>query len=126
VLKRILAIASGFVLWSVLWICYNVLLQKLAVTSGDMTTPMTAAPPLLALLLGSFVISGLSGYLTARIDGTRSSAPIITLGVLLLVVGIYFQSQYWHVMPLWYHLIFLALLIPMCFVGARLAAPRVP
>jgi hypothetical protein len=46
--------------------------------------------------------------------------------VLLLVVGIYFQSQYWHVMPLWYHLIFLALLIPMCFVGARLAAPRVP
>ncbi|MBA3571440.1 MAG: hypothetical protein H0W34_05605 [Pyrinomonadaceae bacterium] len=31
--------------------------------------------------------------------------------------------QYWKLMPLWYHLTFLAPLIPFCFLGAAYEEP---
>jgi hypothetical protein len=38
--------------------------------------------------------------------------------VLQLGLGIFFQAQYWQLMPLWYHLPFLALLLPGNVYGA--------
>ena len=123
-MKRFLAVIAGFILWSVLWLCLNVGLHKFGLLPAALTQPMTAAAPLSALLAGSVVISIISGYLAAAIAGAPASPTVAALGVLLLLAGIYFQSKVWHLMPLWYHLTFLVLLIPMCFAGARLRAPR--
>jgi hypothetical protein len=123
-MKRFLAVIAGFILWSVLWICFNMLLHKAGLISAALTQPLVAPAPLLALLVGSVVISVLSGYLAAAIAGVPSMPAVATLGVLLLLTGIYFQSQVWHLMPLWYHLTFLILVIPMCLAGARLREPR--
>ena len=38
----------------------------------------------------------------------------------MLVTGIAVQAGVWALMPVWYHLVFLALLVPVCLVGARL------
>jgi hypothetical protein len=42
---------------------------------------------------------------------------------LLLATGLGVQSSAWSQLPVWYHLAFLALLIPGCLGGMRLA-PR--
>lgn len=121
-MKRVLAVIVGFVLWSVLWLCFNVALNKLGLIPRALTQPMVDIAPLAALLVGSVVISVISGYVAAAIAGAPASQAIAILGALLLLTGIYFQSQVWHLMPIWYHLIFLVLLIPMTFAGARLRA----
>jgi hypothetical protein len=61
-----------------------------------------------------------AGYVTAVIGQAASKLPILFLGFLLLAVGILFQTQLWRLMPLWYHLCFLALLVPFCLIGASL------
>lgn len=118
--KHIIAVVVGFILWSVCWLSYNFTLMKLDVLPADQSQPVLGMAPLLALLFGSVVISLVSGYVAARIAPAASSLPVLVLGLLLLAVGIVFQSQSWRLMPLWYHLSFMALLIPFCYLGAWL------
>jgi hypothetical protein len=119
-LRHLFAVMTGFIIWSVLWISYHLLLKKAALLPADVTQPLQNSAPLLFLLIGSVVISCVSGYVSALVSREVSYTPIIVLGVLLLAVGIFFQTQYWHLMPLWYHLSFLALLAPICLLGAWL------
>jgi hypothetical protein len=34
------------------------------------------------------------------------------------------QTQFWTLMPVWYHAAFLLLLVPMCLAGSRLSPNR--
>ncbi len=123
-LKSAAGVVAGYVLWSVLWLLYNAALKKLALLPTDTTISIQGKTVLLLLLAGSIVMSALAGYINASIAGSTTYAPVITLGLLLLATGIFFQAQYWHLMPLWYHLSFLLLLLPLCLVGARLHLSR--
>jgi hypothetical protein len=124
-MKQILGVVAGFVLWSVLWLSLNQLLLMLGIMSPNVTEPLTNAKPLLLLLAGSVLISLVSGYVTARISGVAWALPAAALGVLLLATGVFVQLKLWYLIPLWYHLSFLLLLIPVTFLGARMRA-RVP
>jgi len=119
-LKSVAGVVTGFILWSVLWLSYNTGLKKLAILPNDVTQPISDTKALLWLLAGSAVISLAAGYLAATVAQSKSNFVIMALGLLLLAVGLFFQIQYWHLMPLWYHLLFLALLLPLCLVGTRL------
>ncbi|MEP7066895.1 MAG: hypothetical protein ABI889_12735 [Gemmatimonadota bacterium] len=121
-MKRVVAAAIGFVLWSVLWLGYNQILLTMGLISTDMSQALSDPKPLLLLLLGSIIISVAAGYVTARVAGSPSMPALAVLGVLLLATGIFFESRMWHVIPLWYHLAFLLLLIPMTVLGARMVA----
>jgi hypothetical protein len=122
-MKQVLGVLAGFILWSVLWLGFNQVLLMLGLISPNVTEPVTDPKPLLLLLVGSVLISLLTGYVTARIVGFPWALPVAALGVLLLATGIFFQIKMWYVIPLWYHLTFLVLLIPMTFAGARMRAP---
>ena len=119
-LRQVLAVLAGFALWSVLWLTYNAVMVKLGVLPQDQTQPLHETGALLALLVGSFIASLLAGYAAALASKAASMRPVAALGLLLLAVGIFAQSQFWLLMPLWYHLLFLALLLPACIAGARL------
>jgi uncharacterized membrane protein YoaK (UPF0700 family) len=123
-LKRSIAVAAGYVLWTVLWLGYGAALRMMAILPADDTTAVDGAIPLLAMLIGSVVASLLAGYTTATLDRTTSMVPVLVLGVLLLATGIFVEIQYWQLMPVWYHLLFLALLVPACFAGSRLRSGR--
>ncbi len=49
-----------------------------------------------------------------------SNYPSLILAFLLLVTGVAVQWSVFQLMPIWYHIVFLALLIPLVQVGARL------
>jgi hypothetical protein len=121
-MKQVFAVATGFILWSVLWLGLNQLLLVLGVMPATTSQPIADPKPLVLLLVGSVLISLLSGYVTSRISGMEWALPAGALGMLLLATGVFVQLKLWYLIPLWYHLLFLLLLMPMTILGARMRA----
>lgn len=123
-LRAIGAIAAGFVVWTVLFLGSNALLTLITPDSFNPDGSTDSAALLVLVLILSIVYSVVSGWLTARIASAKAFGSSVALGIVLLVVGIGVQMQYWEVMPLWYHLLFLGALLPAVLVGYRLAVNR--
>jgi hypothetical protein len=119
-MRQVIAVAVGFMFWSVGWLCYNASLRKFGLVSADPTQPIQSVMTLLALLAGSCILSLIAGFTAASIARSSPVAVAMGLGLLLLAVGLFFQIQLWRLMPFWYHLLFLVLLVPICFAGAWL------
>jgi hypothetical protein len=120
VFRQISAVAAGYVLWSVLWVGFGSVLRSMAILPTADTAVIEGVPPLFVLLAGSILASLVAGYVVAVITRSAAAVPVLILGVLLLATGVFVQMQYWHVMPVWYHVLFLGLLVPVCIVGSRL------
>ena len=87
----------------------------------DSGAPITAVSALLVSVLLGVVCSLAAGLTTATISSSQATSQAVALlGLLLLATGIGVQASVWALMPLWYHLVFLFLLVPACLVGARL------
>ena len=120
-MKNFLYALAGFVLWTILWLGSNAATVA-AVPEAFADDGSTSSAGILVLFLVlSAVFSVASGWLAVRLTKGATGQPATILGVLLLLVGIGVQAGYWSVMPIWYHLIFLALLFPAAVFGGRLA-----
>jgi hypothetical protein len=129
-LKVVLGVIAGFVAWSIIWVGSDAVLSTawaeygehqnramLAVANGE---SFAADNTIMAMrLVISIVATLMSGFLAAFIAGENRRAPL-ALGVILLLVGIAVQLGAWNVMPVWFHVIFLLLLLPMSIVGGKL------
>ena len=120
-MRTALGVIAGFVVWSVLWLGTNALLRGAGMLPTTSTEPISATAPLAALLIASVICSIAAGYTAARAAHVQAAAPI--LGIILLVVGIIVQTKYWHLMPAWYSIAFLVLLLPMAVAGGRMYHP---
>lgn len=129
--RIILAIIGGFLAWSILWVGSDQVFMALspdwygahqlgfekAFTNKSAFTSDTTI--LLMHLVRATIITIAVGYLTAMIAGEKSWSTVI-LGVLLLLFGIGVQAMAWNYVPVWYHIIFLLLLLPLTVAGGRL------
>jgi hypothetical protein len=123
--RIVLSVVAGFVLWSILWLSANAAVAGAAPDHFD-ENGVTTNAGLLAVILGlSVVISLASGFLSGVVGKERALRCGVILGALLLVVGIAVQASAWEMLPVWYHLSFLVLLLPAAVVGARLKGPAV-
>lgn len=120
--RTIGAVLAGFVLWTVLWLGSNAALTAAMPDVIHQDGRVDSAGVLLLLLVLSVVFSVASGYVAALIARAKAGGAALGLGLLLLAVGLFVQVQYWDVMPLWYHVSFLALLVPGAMIGGRLRA----
>lgn len=130
-IRTILAVIVGFCVWSILWVGGNELFKMLspgwyAASEGAFMKAMANKEPfaadsiiLLIHLVLSVIVSFISGYITALVAGENKRSPL-SLGVVLLIVGILVEAAYWSYIPIWYHLIFLILLIPVTVAGGKL------
>ncbi|HEX8738060.1 MAG TPA: hypothetical protein VF721_22190 [Pyrinomonadaceae bacterium] len=130
-LRIILGVIVGFILWSILWVGGDAVLSAISPgwwgrTSLEFRAAVENKTPysldsivLILLLVKSVVTSVISGFVTAAIARENAKSTLL-LGILLLLFGIFIQSMYWNYMPLWYHLPFLLLLIPMSMLGGKL------
>ena len=82
---------------------------------------LTATGPLALSLALSVLCSLVGGFVTAKI--ANRSGAVVVLAVLLLITGIGVQAGAWARMPLWYHIPFLILLLPVTIASGRLAKP---
>ncbi len=85
--------------------------------------PFTADTTLLLvhIALGS-IVSVMSGSLAALIARENKRAPLV-LGFLLLAVGVLKAVMSWPYVPIWYHVIFTSLLVPMTILAANCKQP---
>jgi len=129
--RIILAIIVGFIVWSLLWVGSDMILmsalpdwygkhhKELEAAVTNKTAFMSDSVILLIGLIRSVIFSIICGFLAALI-AKENVKSTLGLGVLLLAFGIFIQSVYWNYAPLWYHLSFLILLIPMTVLGGKL------
>lgn len=119
--RSLLAVLAGMAVWAVLWVGSN---QALAAALPDAFGDdglLLANSLYWLVLLDSVVLSVLAGWIAARVAGRRRLAHGLALGLVQLAIGIAVQASVWDAMPLWYHLAFLALLVPASVLGANLA-----
>lgn len=118
--RAVLAVVVGFIVWTVIWLGGGAILQSSmpnAFPTGGSITDVTA----LVITLGlSIVCSLAAGIFASKIGATSSGKAVVALSFILLAVGIGVQASMWHLMPVWYHLAFLVLIIPMTLLGGRI------
>ena len=115
------AIAAVVVPWLVWGLLDNAIYEGLRITVPDsfgMEGQPTTAMLLVFLLLRG-VYSLVAGWLAARIAGGGANAIRVAV-VLLLVTGVAAQARHWAMVPVWYHLLFLASIVPCAGFGAKL------
>ena len=130
-LKIVLGVIAGFVAWSVLWIGSDQVLImaspswygihqdnfQLAMTNQD---PFRADTTILVMnLVRAVIISIMAGFLSAFVAAENRRTPLI-LGILLFAFGLMVEIMAWNYLPIWYHVVFLALLIPFTVLGGKL------
>ncbi len=123
-LRIILGVVAGFFVWSILWVGIDAVLKGVWAGYKENVEAMNFSPAMLIVpLILSAVCSIIAGFVAALIARENSKSPLI-LGALLLIVGIFVQMTVWEKVPLWYHLAFWILLIPMTVFGGKLIQLR--
>ena len=119
-LKKIIGVVVGFIVWSILWVGSEPVIAAVAPTLAPGTDLSNITVGYLGLKIVLSVLFSLSaGYIASTFAGDSRNSPMI-LGVVLLLVGIGVQASVWALLPLWYHVVFLGLLIPATIFGGRL------
>jgi len=118
--RAIAGVIAGYVVWTVLWLAGNNLIFAGAAESVAGGRTLEDRGPLIGILVLSVVCSLAAGASTAAIAKLKTRVSVLVMAVLLLLTGIGVQISVWSLMPVWYHLAFLALIVPVCMVGARL------
>jgi hypothetical protein len=116
-LKQFMGVMAGYLVWTVVFLGGSTLLRSAMAGVHD-AEGLTRDPLALVLyLVLSFAASFLAGRTTARLAG--AVRPVFILAGLLLATGIPVQIGSWDQLPVWYHLIFLGMLVPMTLAGGR-------
>jgi hypothetical protein len=129
--RIVLGVIAGFFAWSIVWVgsekilsaiwpqwygAHQLAFEAAIANSGQFTADTTIL--LMNVARGS-IVSVMSGFLAALIAGENRRAPLV-LGFLLVAFGLLVVVLSWPYVPIWYHLIFTALLMPMTIIGGKL------
>lgn len=119
-MRATLAVIVGYAVWTALWLGGNaIFMNDTAETVGN-GTPFTDTGPLLGAIGLSVLCSLAAGATTASIALHARRSSVTVLAIALLATGIFVQASVWTLMPTWYHVVFLALLVPFVLLGAKL------
>jgi hypothetical protein len=131
VVRIVLGVMAGFITWSIVWVgsekvlsaiwpewygAHQLAFEATVAKGGQFIADTTIL--LMNIVRGS-IVSVMSGFLAALITGENKRAPLI-LGLLLVVFGLLIVVLSWPYIPIWYHVIFTALLLPMTMMGGKL------
>jgi len=129
-LRIVLGGIGGFFAWLIVWVGSEKIVSAIwpafgvhqrafeeAIKNGGQFTAETTML-LTHIVLGS-IVSVMAGSLAALIASENNRAPLV-VGFLLLAVGLLKAVMSWPYVPIWYHVIFTAILLPMAILGGKL------
>jgi len=119
-IRSIIAVIAGSVVWMVTALGMDEVLRKLIPNSFGTKGEVESVPLLLFMLSYTLLFSVLGGYVTAYIARRKEIQHALILGVLQLAMGIMATIQFFDTAPLWFHLTFLLLLVPANIAGGQL------
>ena len=130
-LRIVLGVIGGFIGWLIVWVGSEEAIsaiwpafgsnqrafEEVLKNGGGQFTPDTAF--LVTQIVMGSIVSFVSGILAALIAGENARAPFY-LGIALLAMGLAKAYMSWQYVPLWYHIVFTAILLPMTILGGKL------
>ena len=122
--RAILAVLAGAVVWAVLWVGGTQAAHAAFPSALPPGQPMTSPTALMGLIVYSVALSVLAGYVTASVAAREPMPAVWALAILQLAIGVGVEASAWSLAPVWYHLVFLALLVPATIYGGRLRVRR--
>lgn len=125
-LRSILAVVIPVVVWGGLWAMGGAVFQSLFPNAYDAAGVPTDSAILGLVILFSAVLSILAGWLCVKMSRSPGLKIVLVLGIVQLLIGIGVQASVWNSMPLWYHIIFLGLVVPMHILGGQLGLKSLP
>lgn len=131
-LRIVLGVIAGFFSWVILWVGVEKILIAVlpewygapqlafqnAVENGGQNFTAETRLLLSHIFIGS-IVSVIAGAIAALIAGENSRAPLV-VGFFLLALGVLKVFMSWPYVPIWYHIIFTAMLLPMAIIGGKL------
>ena len=131
-IRIVLGVIAGFIAWLLVWVASEKIISVVwpafgahqkafeeAIKNGGPFTAETSAL-LTHIVLGS-IISVMAGAAAALAAGENTRAPLIA-GCLLVAMGIAKAAMSWRYVPIWYHIIFTAMLLPLAILGGKLVS----
>lgn len=134
-MQMLVGVVVGFVAWMLLWLGAESVLSAIwpewfgahqrafqaAITNGVAFTP---DPAILVIHVAlAAVMAACSGLIAARLAQHHPRAPL-SMGLVLMVMGLMKAAMSWSLVPMWYHVSFTAVLLMMAVVGGRLIGGR--
>lgn len=134
--RIILGAVVGFIVWTIflfisdaVWIMlspdfYGT--QQAALQEAvNNKTPFTMATAIMVIAgIRSAIFTVITGFIAATISKENFKSPLL-LGIFLLGFGSFVHSMIINNVPVWYHILILAPLIPLAILGARLKTQKV-
>jgi hypothetical protein len=129
-LRIVLGAIGGSIAWLIVWVgvekglsaiwpafgVHQRAFEEAIKNGGQFTADSTML--LTHIVIGS-IVSVLAGALAALIAGENARAPLF-VGILLLLMGVAKAVMSWQYVPIWYHVLFTAILLPMAIIGGKL------
>jgi hypothetical protein len=122
--RAILAVLAGAAVWAALWVGGTQAAQSAFPSILPVGQPVTHTGALLGLILYSVLLSMLAGYVTAAIAWKDPMPALWGLATLQLALGIAFEVSAWNLTPVWYHVVFLVLVVPATVYGGLMRVRR--
>jgi len=120
--RTILAVLAGAAVWAVLWNLGTLTAQAAFPDTLAPDRPLTHTGFLLGYIAFGGALSVLAGCVTAWAAGAHAVPAVRALAALQLALGLVFEILFWDMTPVWYHVVFLALIVPATLYGGTLRA----
>jgi hypothetical protein len=121
--RQIAGVVVGLVAWMVIATVGNVALRLSWPAYAAAEAPMQFD---LAMMIARLIVGAVSslgaGLAVARITRGNATATVI-LGLVLTAIFVPVHYGLWDKFPVWYHVVFLASLLPLTMSGAILVRP---
>jgi hypothetical protein len=114
------AVVSGALVWAILWNVGTMGAQRVFPDVIRLDQPLDHVPALLGYIVYSVALSLLAGYVTAAVRGGAAMRAVWVLAWIQLALGLVFEVSFWDMTPAWYHVVFLALIVPATVWGGKL------
>jgi len=118
--RTTLGIVAGLATWVAITSVAGAIMRGAWPQYASVADAMTFTLPMLCARLTSGALATLAAGLVAAVIARRSLVARLMPGALLLVVFIPVHITLWDKFPVWYHLTFLASLVPLTYAGGKL------
>jgi hypothetical protein len=124
--RKALGVIAGLVVWIAVTTVAGVIMRAAWPAYASVADAMTFTLPMMFARLSICAVATVAAGWVAAIITRRSTLATLLPGVVLLAGFIPQHVMLWEKFPVWYHLTFLLSLIPLAFLGGKLAAARTP
>jgi hypothetical protein len=116
-----LGVVAGLAVWVIVVTVAGIIMRAAWPEYARVADAMTFTLPMMLARLAAGALATVAAGLATAVIAPRSRFVRLMPGVILLVGFIPVHFMLWDKFPVWYHLTFLVSLLPLTYMGGRIA-----